>query len=108
MIQKPARYSFDSTKGPSVNTASSPRLSMTVAASGVREAAGENPVALGLEPFVERADGRPPVRAAGIALVIDHGNQVLHLKIISCGVKTAWFGGQGLQAVAYRGRPAGR
>jgi hypothetical protein len=34
MTQKPARYSFDSRKGPSVNTASSPRLSMTVAGSG--------------------------------------------------------------------------
>src|SRR5215472_12035508 len=33
-IQKPARYSFDSTKGPSVNIASSPRLSMTVAELG--------------------------------------------------------------------------
>jgi hypothetical protein len=31
--QTPARYSFDSTKGPSLNTACSPRLSMTVAAS---------------------------------------------------------------------------
>src|SRR5215470_11357184 len=75
---------------------------------GVRESARENPVALGDQSFVERADGRLPVGAAGIALVIDHGNQVLHLKIISCGVKTAWFGGQGLQAVAYCGRPAGR
>src|SRR6202035_5379394 len=34
MIQKPARCSLDSTKGPSVMTASSPRLSMTVAGSG--------------------------------------------------------------------------
>src|SRR6266536_1117556 len=34
MIQKPARYSFDSRKGPSVNIASSPRLSMTVAELG--------------------------------------------------------------------------
>jgi len=34
MIQKPARYSFDSTKGPSVTIASSPRLSMTVAELG--------------------------------------------------------------------------
>src|SRR3954447_22907924 len=34
MIQKPARYSFDSRKGPSVNIASSPRLSMTVAVLG--------------------------------------------------------------------------
>src|SRR2546430_6108259 len=34
MIQKPARYSFDSRKGPSVNSASSPRLSMTVAELG--------------------------------------------------------------------------
>src|SRR5262249_42827851 len=32
-IQKPARCSFDSTKGPSVITGSSPRLSMTGAAS---------------------------------------------------------------------------
>src|ERR1700691_4140180 len=32
--QTPARYSFDSTKGPSLNTACSPRLSMTVAVSG--------------------------------------------------------------------------
>src|SRR5439155_6195251 len=30
--QTPARYSFDSTNGPSLNTACSPRLSMTVAA----------------------------------------------------------------------------
>ena len=34
MIQKPARYSFDSRKGPSVNIASPPRLSMTVAVLG--------------------------------------------------------------------------
>jgi hypothetical protein len=34
MIHKPARYSFDSRKGPSVNIASSPRLSMTVAEPG--------------------------------------------------------------------------
>src|SRR3984957_13241772 len=34
MIQKPMRYSFDSTYGPSVNTASSPRPSTTVDASG--------------------------------------------------------------------------
>ena len=34
MIQKPARYSFDSRKGPSVNIASWPRLSMTVAELG--------------------------------------------------------------------------
>src|SRR6266542_895005 len=34
MIQKPARYSFDSRKGPSVNNASPPRLSMTVAVLG--------------------------------------------------------------------------
>src|SRR5262249_55316712 len=34
MIQKPARYSFDSRKGPSVNSASPPRLSMTVAVLG--------------------------------------------------------------------------
>src|SRR5580693_8866862 len=34
MIQKPAICSFDSRKGPSVNIASSPRLSMTVAVLG--------------------------------------------------------------------------
>src|SRR5262249_26092268 len=34
MIQKPARYSFDSRNGPSLNIASWPRLSMTVAVSG--------------------------------------------------------------------------
>src|SRR5664280_202288 len=34
MIQKPARYSFDSRKGPSVTIASPPRLSMTVAVLG--------------------------------------------------------------------------
>src|SRR5580692_8808270 len=34
MIQKPTRYSFDSRNGPSVNIASSPRLSMTVAELG--------------------------------------------------------------------------
>jgi hypothetical protein len=36
MVQNPARYSFDSRKGPSVNSAPSPRLSMTVAGSGDR------------------------------------------------------------------------
>jgi hypothetical protein len=34
MTQKPARYSFVSTKGPSVNNGSLPRPSMTVAALG--------------------------------------------------------------------------
>src|SRR4029077_18710053 len=34
MIQKPTRYSFDSTKGPSLNIASSPRLSKAVAERG--------------------------------------------------------------------------
>src|SRR5512143_1265591 len=34
MTQKPMRYSFDSTKGPSLKTASPPRLSMTVAVLG--------------------------------------------------------------------------
>src|SRR5262249_47451776 len=34
MIQKPARYSFDSMKGPSVTICSEPRLSITVAVSG--------------------------------------------------------------------------
>src|SRR5262249_24687183 len=34
MIQKPARYSFDSRKGPSVNIVSPLRLSMTVAVLG--------------------------------------------------------------------------
>src|SRR4029453_18065997 len=34
MIQKPARYSFNSTKGPSVNTPSPPRLSTTEAVPG--------------------------------------------------------------------------
>src|SRR6266496_1329936 len=57
---------------------------------GVRESARENPVALGDQSFVERADGRLSVRAAGVALVVYHGNQILHPKIISCGVKTAW------------------
>src|SRR6202000_156841 len=34
MIQKPARYSFDSRNGPSVTIACSPRLSIRVAGSG--------------------------------------------------------------------------
>ena len=34
MIQKPARYSFVSTKGPSVTIAAPPRLSITVAVLG--------------------------------------------------------------------------
>src|SRR6202044_446706 len=34
MIHRPARCSFDSRKGPSVNTAAGPRLSMTVAELG--------------------------------------------------------------------------
>jgi len=93
--QTPARYSFDSTKGPSLNTACSPPVVDNRGRVGVRESARENPVALGDQSFVERADGRLPVCAAGIALVIDHGNQVLHLTIISCGVKKAWLGGQG-------------
>src|SRR5580704_9591001 len=34
IIHRPPRYSFDSTKGPSVNSASPPRLSITVAVPG--------------------------------------------------------------------------
>src|SRR4029434_915190 len=32
-----------------------------------------------LEPVVERVDGSHLVRGAGVGLVVDHGNQVLHL-----------------------------
>ena len=79
MIQNPTRYSFDSRKGPSVNNASSPRLSMTVAALGDAEAAGEDPVALRYEPVVEHVDSRHLVRGGGVGRVVDHRNQVLHL-----------------------------
>ena len=79
MIQKPARYSFDSTKGPSVNTA----LATPVVDDGGRarrpEAGGEDPVALGLEPLVEHVDGRRLGRGGQAGRVVDHGNQVLHL-----------------------------
>ena len=93
MTQKPAMYSFDSTNGPSVNTASPPRLSMTVAVLGRREAAGEDPVAVGLEPLVERVDRGHLVRCGEVGRVVDHGNQVLHLGSL------LWFGR------AARGRP---
>jgi hypothetical protein len=47
--------------------------------AGRREAAGEDPVALGLEPVVERVDGSHLGRGGGAGLVVDHRNQVLHL-----------------------------
>ena len=55
---------------------------------GRGEAAGEDPVALGPEPVVEHVDRRVLVGGGEGRLVVDHGNQVLHLRIISCGVKT--------------------
>ena len=88
MIQKPARYSFDSTKGPSVNTASSPRPSMTVAVLGGPEAAGEDPVAVGLELVVEDIDRGHLLGGGGVGRVVQDGEQVLrhqsHL-LSSCG-----------------------
>jgi hypothetical protein len=57
MIHKPARCSFDSRKGPSVRIASSPRFVDDGGRVGRRQATGEDPVTLGLEPVVERADG---------------------------------------------------
>jgi hypothetical protein len=47
--------------------------------AGRREAGGEDPVTLLLEPVVERVDGRLLGRGGGAGLVVDHGNQVLHL-----------------------------
>ena len=78
MIQKPARYSFVSRKGPSVNSASRPVVD-DGGRAGRREAAGEDPVTLGLEPVVERVDGSHLVRGGEAGRVVDHGNQVMHL-----------------------------
>ena len=47
--------------------------------AGRREATGEDPVALRLEPVVEHVDGRHLVRGGEAGRVVDHGNQVLHL-----------------------------
>ena len=93
MIQKPLRYSFDSRKGPSVNTASPTPVVDDGGRAGRSEAAGEDPVTLGLEPFVERVDGSHLGRGGRASHVFrdatreeDHGNQVLHLNHL------LWFG----------------
>ena len=80
MIQKPTMYSSDSTKGPSVNnTVSRTPVVDDGGRAGRPEAAGEDPVALGLEPLVELVD-RGHLGWGGHAVrVVDHGNQVLHL-----------------------------
>jgi len=64
---------------------------MTVAELGA-ETAGEDPVTLGLEPVVEHVDRSLLARGGEVALVVDHGNQVLHLKITSCGWGTPRVG----------------
>ena len=77
--------SFDSRKGPSVNTGSSPRPSMTVDALGLGEAGREHPVATSPEVVVELVDRRHLLRGAGVGPVVDHGDQVLHLTPPGCG-----------------------
>jgi hypothetical protein len=44
-------------------------------------------VALGLEPVIEHVDRSHLVRGGEAGLIVDHGNEVLHLKIVSCGVE---------------------
>ena len=56
MIQKPPRYSFDSTNGPSVITTSAPVLSTRWSRRALQPA-GEDPGALGLELVVEDSGG---------------------------------------------------
>ena len=78
MIQKPAMYTFDSRNGPSLNIASPPRLSITVTALGA-EAGGEDPVALGQEPVVERVDGSHLGRGSEAGIFVDYRNKILHI-----------------------------
>src|SRR6266704_2814049 len=47
--------------------------------AGRREATGEDPVTLRLEPVVERVDRSHLGRGGEADRVVDHGNQVLHL-----------------------------
>ena len=56
ITQKPARYSFDSTKGPSVNTGLAAAAVGHGRVLGGGEAAAEHPAAVGLELVVERVD----------------------------------------------------
>ena len=54
--------------------------------AGVREAIGEYPMALRLEPVVERADGSHVARGTRVAQVVEHGYQGTAFRIISCGL----------------------
>src|SRR5215471_3716831 len=47
--------------------------------AGRPEASGEDPVALGLEPFVEHVDGSHLGRGGKAGFVVNHGNQIFHL-----------------------------
>ena len=85
MIQKPTTYSFDSRNGPSVTSAASAPVVDDGRRDGCAEAAGEHPVAFGLEPVVEHVDGRRFIGRGQAGRVVDHGKQVLHVRIISRG-----------------------
>lgn len=78
MIQKPARCSFVSTKGPSVTIVSVTPVVDDGGRTGLGQPAGENPMTFRLEPFVEYVDGRHLFLGGEAGRVIDHGNQVLH------------------------------
>src|SRR5215472_12142727 len=77
--------------------------------AGRREATGEDPMTLRLEPVVEHVDRSLLVRGGEGGRVVDHGNQVLHLE--SSPVVRGAPRGRPLtllQSVAYCGGPAGR
>ncbi len=77
--------------------------------AGHREATGEDPVTLRLEPVVEHVDGSLLLRCAGVGRVVDHGNHVLHLGSSPVVRGPPWAAPPYvLQLVAYSGRPAGR
>jgi hypothetical protein len=62
---------------------------MTVAVLGEARPPAKTQWPLGLEPVIEHVDRSHLVRGGEAGLVVDHGRQVLHLKIVSCGVKIA-------------------
>src|SRR5262249_39115366 len=70
------------------------RLVIAVVDDGGRvgrpEPAGEDPVTLGLEPVVERVDGGLLGRRLRAGAVVDHGEQVLHVRSPPVAGRPSW------------------
>ncbi len=79
IIQKPARYSFDSRNGPSLNTASSPRLSNHGGRIGDLRPPAKTQWPSAWSQSLNASTGSHLDRGGEAGVVVDNGNQIFHL-----------------------------